>query len=166
MIYTKLFSRKYRTWFKVCALTILFAFSLTLYSCQTVTEESFKTEEFEKLVNPHDGEIIELETTDSIYSSEKYSMEYKSKIGTAPSYFTLAKMDTILVKSSPQKMIKVIKTLSELKTAEVNRIKVEHTKIDAGYTAILGFCIVAVTTVILILSGAFDLEFSQSNFSK
>ena len=149
MIYTLILKQRFKNIIRILAFIILVAFSVSIYSCQTVYTENYppeklKTDEYEK--------ITDVTTkNDSTINLTGYDVTYFEKHKDSSNILLLEKADTALIKTEPQKEYKITKKLSEIKLKDISFVKVEKTRTNWTKTIIWSGTALAALVIIGIL---------------
>jgi hypothetical protein len=144
MIYTLILKPKFRNTLRILAFIILVAFSVSIYSCQTVYTESYTPENFNAKI---EGELIEVtDKTDSIIDFTDYSVTYREKYKDSSSVLIIKEKDPYLKYSGHP--IKLKKSLREINLNDIKNIKVERKDFDLENTLIFsGIILVAIVMI-------------------
>jgi hypothetical protein len=134
MLYTKIFSPKYRNYLRGITYSVFFAFLLSLTSCYTFNEETITPEQ---LKSKKDYDIREVKTkNDSTINLENYEVTYIPKPDSTKEILKCEKM------SYDGKFIEQYKYKSQIsrfdiKLDSISKIKIEISKYHKEYTPLL-----------------------------
>lgn len=130
MLYSKIFSPRYKNALRIISLTVLSAFIFTVNSCMTYSTQDFTPQQFGKLEEPEKEVLLKLTTKDSVISADKYPIGYSK----TQSAFIVEKTDTLIAVKTNPVVYKKIMSLSKVSLNDVLKISTEKSEFDMGKT--------------------------------
>ena len=159
MLYNKILNPKYCRTLKALTFAVIAAFSLSLCSCYSVKTQNYSPDEYEASEKARDGQVLLIDTKDSIVFAENYDVRYVPKSSSVSSYFALEKIDSTPVKEYKQKAFRLYRSISELKMSDVQNIKVGHLYSDPVKTVMwTGIVLASIAALITAYFIAFPIK--------
>jgi len=155
MIFSKILNPKYTLLFRVISVVILSVFSFTFYSCFTYKTEYYSPEEL-RTKNNYTIEVIKLKN-DSIINIISNKAEYIWNKDSTKDAILCTKIDTIELKSAPERQYKIKQSLSEIKLIEIMNAKVEIKKLNLVNTIIAASSVGLIIASIIYIIHEFNL---------
>jgi hypothetical protein len=163
MIYSNILNPKFRNLLRGFVLVLVAIFSLSLYSCETTSIETYTPEQL-RVDTVNDGaKVLEVTTkTDSIINLEDYDAKYYRQFDKVTDAILLKNTSEKLTANDSQKGNKSKNNLSKISLQDILYAKVEKHEIDVPLTvlAITGVAVTAITAIIILIS----IAFSSMNF--
>jgi hypothetical protein len=150
MIYTKIFSPKYRNYIRGITYSVFFAFLLSLTSCYTVSEETISPKE---LYIKDNYTILEAKLkNDSVVNLEEYNVRHIPKSDNTKGVLRCVEKESVYSQVTGRKDSAQKKNMFDLKVENISKLKIETSKSDAATTLIISGSVILLLSLIVFIA--------------
>jgi hypothetical protein len=150
MLYTKIFSPKYRNYLRGITYSVFFAFLLSLTSCYTVSEETITPQE---LKTKKDYTILEAKMkNDSVVNLEEYNVRHIPKSDSTKGVLRCVEKESVYSQVTGRKDSAQKKNMFDLKVESISKLKIETSKFDASTTLIVSGIVILLLSLIVFIA--------------